>query len=76
MFVAIAEPLMTLPQIYQIWWVGDAHGVSLVTWVCYAFASVIWLLYGLKTNSKPLALTGALWTLMDLLVAVGILLFS
>jgi uncharacterized protein with PQ loop repeat len=76
MFVAIAEPLMTLPQIIQIWSTNDAHGVSLVTWILYALASSVWLVYGLVMHSKALAVTGAIWILMEAAVIVGILLFS
>lgn len=70
---AIVEPLMTLPQIYQIWSTKNAQGVSLATWAFYVLASLVWLVYGVKTGSKPLALTGALWVVMDLLVVVGVL---
>ena len=76
MFVAIVEPLMTLPQVLQIWTTKDAHNVSLIAWVLYIFASSVWLLYGLKIGNKALAVTGALWIAVDAAVVAGILLWG
>src|ERR1700704_5473146 len=73
MVVAVVEPLMTLPQIIQIWTTRDVHSLSLITWVLYVFASCVWLLYGLKIHNKALAITGALWTLVDAAIVVEIL---
>jgi uncharacterized protein with PQ loop repeat len=75
MFVAIAEPLMTLPQIIQIWTTRDIHGVSLATWGLYIFASFIWLIYGVKIRNNALIVTGAMWVLVESTVVVGILTF-
>jgi uncharacterized protein with PQ loop repeat len=46
--VAIIEPLMTLPQIYEIWFKHQAEGVSAATWGSYTIAALIWLLYGIS----------------------------
>ncbi len=71
--VAIAEPLMTIPQIYQIWSTHTAAGVSLVTWFCYISASVVWIAYSVRTKDVPLAVSSVLWFLTELLVIIGTL---
>ena len=71
--VAIAEPLMTIPQVIDLYSRPGNSNVSLLTWVLYLGASVMWLVYGLHIHNKPLIVTGALWLLMELLVIVGII---
>lgn len=73
MVVAIVEPLMTLPQVIQIWTTRDVRSLSLITWTLYVAASSVWFVYGLKIHNQALVVTGALWTLMELAVIVGIL---
>lgn len=76
MFVAIAEPLMTLPQIIQIWTTRDVRGVSIATWGLYILASFVWFIYGLKIRNNALIVTGAMWVLVESTVVIGILLFK
>ena len=72
MIVAIAEPLMTVPQILQIY-VSHNTGVSLATWTLYLIASLVWLVYGVKTRNKPIIITDILWIIMEAAVIVGVL---
>lgn len=73
LIVAIFEPLMTIPQIIDIYsHPGEGH-ISVLTWVLYAVASLMWLVYGLYNHNKPLILTGVLWLIMEILVIAGIL---
>jgi uncharacterized protein with PQ loop repeat len=69
--VAIAEPLMTIPQIYQIWSTRTAAGISLLSWAGYLVAGAIWLAYGLKIRDKPLVASSVLWVISDGLVFLG-----
>jgi len=72
LFVAVVEPLMTIPQIIQIYVQHDT-GSSLLTWTLYLFASVVWLIYGAKTRSIPIITTSILWVVMEAAVALGLL---
>jgi uncharacterized protein with PQ loop repeat len=72
--VAIAEPLMTLPQIIDLYAHPGKGSVSMLTWVLYLSASLMWLVYGIRIQNKPLIVTGALWLCMEVLVITGILL--
>lgn len=73
--VAVAEPLMTVPQIYQIWSTHNAAGVSLATWAGYIGAACIWLAYSMKIKDKPLMVSSALWVVTEALVVAGALLY-
>ena len=70
--VAVAEPLMTIPQIYELYSPHGNGGVSAVTWLLYLFASIMWLLYGIKRQNRPLIISGILWVVVESLVVVGV----
>jgi len=72
---AIVEPLMTIPQIYQIWSNKQAQGVSLLSWSFYLIAAVIWLFYGIKVKDKAVVIASILWVLVECLVVVGIIVY-
>jgi uncharacterized protein with PQ loop repeat len=70
LFVAVTEPLMTMPQILQIYGSHNT-GVSVTTWAMYLGASIIWLIYGIKTRNKPIIITDLLWIIVEVAVIVG-----
>lgn len=74
--VAVIQPLMAAPQIYQIYTTQDASGVSLVTWLAFLLLGLVFLAYGIVHLIKPLIVTQILWFAVDLLVVVGIVLYS
>jgi len=74
--IAVIEPLMTLPQVYQIWVMKQAEGVSGLTWGLYLIAAVIWLLYGLQLKDKPIIISSILWLFFESAVVVGTILYS
>lgn len=74
--VAIIEPAMTLPQIYEIWFKHQAQGVSATTWGLYIGAATIWLLYGIQLKDKPLIISSALWIVTEAAVVAGTLLYG
>jgi uncharacterized protein with PQ loop repeat len=70
--VAIASPAMTLPQIYAIWF-QDNTGVSIVSWVAYLIAAVVWLIYGIYHKEKMIIFSNAVWIFLDVAIITGIL---
>ena len=74
--IAIVEPLMTIPQIYQIWSTHNAQGVSLLSWLFYMLAAAVWLVYGIKIRDKPIILSSSLWVLTEGLVVLGVLFYK
>jgi len=72
LLVAIVEPLMTLPQIIQIYAFRNT-GSSMATWVMYLVSSAIWLVYGIKTRNVPIIITDILWVVVEALVVIGLI---
>lgn len=70
---AIAQPLITLPQVFIIFGHHAAVGVSLVTWGGYELFAATWLVYGIVHRLKPIMLTECLWILVQGAVIIGIL---
>tara|TARA_Y100000310_G_C20425599_1_gene688899 strand:- start:59 stop:382 length:324 start_codon:yes stop_codon:yes gene_type:complete len=74
--VAFIMPLMTLPQIYNIWILKDATGVSVMTWSAFLFFACIWLSYGIVHKEKPLIISYATWIVMHISVVVGTIIYG
>lgn len=75
LILAIVGPLMTLPQIYEVWINRQSSGVSILSWAFYVFSSLIWLLYAVKIKDKPLYISSGLWVVMNFLVVLGLILY-
>lgn len=75
-FVAIATPLMTFPQVWEIWINKSIDGVSVATWIAYLLASVCWLAYGILHRDKPIIYTQTLWIIFSAMVVVGLFVYS
>lgn len=73
---AVLHPLMTLPQIVKIYSTQSAHDISLFTWAMYCVLGVIFFLYAVAHNIKPLIVTQVLWALVDGAIIIGILLYG
>lgn len=69
--VGVGAPLTTIPQIYNIYIVGQAGGVSTTSWASASVFSTIWLLYGLAHKEKAIVVNSALWTAMNIAIAWG-----
>jgi len=75
-FVAIATPLMTIPQVWEIWVEKRLTGVSLATWIAYLLASICWLLYGTIHKDRPIIYTQTLWIIFSAMVVVGLVMYA
>jgi uncharacterized protein with PQ loop repeat len=73
--LAVIGPLMTIPQIYEIWVCHRSDGVSVISWGFYVFSSSVWLLYGIKIKDRALWISSGLWVLMNFAVATGALIY-
>lgn len=72
----IVQPLITLPQIITIYGSRSAADVSLLTWIGYLIFGVIFLIYGIVFNLKPIWIGQIIWVTMQTITVVGILLYS
>ena len=73
--VGIFGPIMTIPQIYKIWFQQNASGVSAISWSAYLLASVFWLMYGIMHKEKPIIFTYSIWILLDIFVVIGAIIY-
>ena len=70
--VAFAGPVMTIPQVMDVWSTSAAT-VNEVTWTGYLAISIIWLLYGIKHKVKPIIFSNLLGLVTNGLIVVGLL---
>lgn len=71
--VAIAQPLLTLPQVILIFTQHTAKGVSLATWVGYEIFTCVWFAYALVHKIKPIIMNEFIWFTLQGAVIIGIL---
>ena len=76
MVVATASPLITVPQLADIYIKKTASGVSSITWLAYIFTSVIWLYYGIIHREKVIIINGILGVILGALIYTGTLLYG
>jgi uncharacterized protein with PQ loop repeat len=72
---AVVHPLSAVPQISQIYSTHDVSGVSLFTWLFFVLVGGVFLAYAVVHRIRPLILTQILWSVNDLLIVGGILLY-
>lgn len=74
--VAAVEPLGVIPQLYEIFRHRDASNVAILTWISFVVFDIAWLLYGWESKQKPLIVFSALFTVLELLVVIGALVYG
>lgn len=73
--VAFAGPVMTIPQITDIW-ITKQTTVNITTWISYLVISSVWLFYGIKHKEKPIILSNILGLITNGLVVLGVSIFK
>jgi uncharacterized protein with PQ loop repeat len=74
-FLSTATMLMTLPQIYTIWFEHRVDGVSLLSWGTYLVAACFWFVHGLQKKDKAIWVACVGWVLLDAAVVIGVLVY-
>ena len=72
----ILGPIMTLPQIYQIFYFHNAAGVSVLSWLAFGILDVPFILYGKVHKDKLIFVTYVLWFLANMTVALGAIIYG
>lgn len=72
----IVQPLITLPQILQIYSSQSAKDVSLLTWLGYLVFGIVFLIYGAVFNLKPIWIGQVIWVTMQTITVIGILVYG
>lgn len=73
-FAAIIEPVITLPQAFQIFRSGNAAGVSIASWAGYEILTVVWLFYGYIHRDKMIFIYSLLSGIAQGAVIIGAML--
>jgi uncharacterized protein with PQ loop repeat len=73
---AIVEPIITLPQVYQIFRDRSASGVSISAWIGYELLTLVWLWYGIVHKERMIIIYSALYAVVQLGVILGALLYG
>lgn len=74
--IGVIGPVMTIPQVNEIWINHNAAGVSILTWTTYIFTSIFWLAYGILHKEKPIIIAYILWIILNSLVVAGALMYG
>ena len=59
--VGIAGPLMSIPQLVNIWIERNTAGVSITTWGAFVILAIFWTIYGIMHREKPIIPSLANW---------------
>ena len=70
--LSVATMLMTIPQVYTVWFGDGASGVSLVSWASYLVSAVLWFVYGLRKKDKTIYLACIGWVVLDAAIVAGV----
>lgn len=73
--IALISPLMTIPQLIEIWTTRQVQGVSFITWLAYGVVNAFWIYYGIVHKEKPIIVADVLLFLLDASIVIGVLLF-
>jgi len=76
LMAGIIQPLITLPQIIEIYSSQSATDVSLLTWVGYLIFGIIFLIYGIVFKLKPIWIGQIIWVTMQLITVTGIIIYG
>lgn len=73
--IALFGPIMTLPQIINVWKNQDVSSLSIRTWWAYLVSPSFRLIYGLLHKEKPLIISQTLRLLANGSIFIWVLLF-
>jgi len=74
--IAFVFPFTTVPQLYNVWVLQNAAGVSLITWMSYLVLSIPLLVYSFAHEERPLVIMYTLWVLVHISMVVGTMLYG
>jgi uncharacterized protein with PQ loop repeat len=62
----------TVPQVLKVWTEPHASGVSLVSWVAYLVAALLWFIHGFHKHDKSMYLACIGWIILDAAIVIGL----
>lgn len=73
--ISLIEPILNLPQVYQLFSVKNAVSLSLTTWVFYIATSILWLIWGWKRKLKAIYISQIFWLAIEAVMIYGIIIY-
>lgn len=73
--VGLIGPIMTTPQIINVWVHHHVEGLAIASWGTYVMTSSFWLIYGILHKERAIILVNTAWILANASVVTGILIF-
>jgi hypothetical protein len=73
--IAMLSPIMTIPQIWKIFFYQNATGVSALTWGSYVLLNVPWIIYGFVHKERIILINTILWFFINGVVTIGAILY-
>lgn len=74
--IAVLGPIISIPQIIALYNAQSADGFAFITWFMYLLLNVPWIVYGFVHREKPIIAAYLLWFISNLLMVIGIILYS
>jgi uncharacterized protein with PQ loop repeat len=68
--------VMTVPQIWTIWIVHQAEGVSALSWSAYLVSALLWFWHGVRKRDRNIYLPCIGWIVADGAVIAGALVYG
>jgi len=68
--------VMTVPQIWTIWFGHQAAGVSILSWSAYLVSALLWFWHGLRKRDRNIYLACIAWIAADGAVIAGALVYG
>lgn len=74
--VAIAAPVMFIPQIYEIFMSKNASGVNPYSFAASAVLAIPWTIYGVVHREKVIVVSSVLVIIVDIIISAGAMLYG
>ena len=71
--ISFLFPITALPQVWTVWVLQDAAGVSLLTWSLFFILSIPMLVYSCVHKVRPLITMYTLWLFVHASMIIGTL---
>lgn len=68
--IGIGGNIAVIPQIIRVW-SGPAPGLAILTWLLFIFFGLIWLVYAILHNQKPLIAAQVVSLACNIIVVIG-----
>ena len=72
----LINPLLSLPQLYNIYFIKHVAGLSAITVSAALLMAALWTIYGILGRQTVVWLTSAVWVVLNAATLAGITIFA